>query len=154
MKRLSIDPKTADIDEIVERAVLLHGHVGPFLVVGIRMGLLALELLEHPGYFGLSAESEAGSTPPVSCLNDGVQIGSGCTTGKGNLITNVRVFLSGMTLGAQIDDARTDSLIDPYNAQCAMISGGRSVELYILIPDLVVCYHYPFEIDGYVDIAG
>jgi formylmethanofuran dehydrogenase subunit E len=48
--------------------------------------LHALTLLDHPGYFGLRAESEAGSTPPLSCLNDGVQIGSGCTTGKGNLV--------------------------------------------------------------------
>lgn len=86
MKTLSIDPRTADLREMVERGTLLHGHLGPFLVAGIRMGLLALDLLESPGYFGLRAESEAGSRTPISCLNDGIQIGSGCTAGKGNLV--------------------------------------------------------------------
>jgi formylmethanofuran dehydrogenase subunit E len=85
VKTLSIDPGTADLREVIERGTLLHGHLGPFLVAGIRMGLLAVTLLESPGYFGLRAESEAGSTTPLSCLNDGIQIGSGCTTGKGNL---------------------------------------------------------------------
>jgi len=85
VKCLAIDPETVDIDALVECGAALHGHFGPFLVLGIRMGLQALSLLKHPGYFGLRAESEAGSTPPLSCLNDGVQVGSGCTTGKGNL---------------------------------------------------------------------
>jgi formylmethanofuran dehydrogenase subunit E len=85
VKKLTLDPKTVDLDAMVERGTLLHGHLGPFLVAGIRMGLLALDLLGSPGYFGLRAESDAGSTTPLSCLNDGIQIGSGCTTGKGNL---------------------------------------------------------------------
>ena len=90
MKCLTIDPRSVDIDVAVERGALLHGHLGPFLVLGIRMGLLALEVLDHSGYFGLEAESEAGWTRPLSCLNDGIQIGSGCTTGKGNLIIIAR----------------------------------------------------------------
>jgi formylmethanofuran dehydrogenase subunit E len=85
MKTLSIDPTTADLSEMIERGTALHGHLGPFLVAGIRMGLLALSLLGSPGYFGVRARSEAGRTTPLSCLNDGIQIGSGCTTGKGNL---------------------------------------------------------------------
>lgn len=85
METLTIDPDNADLRALVERGTLLHGHLGPYLVAGIRMGLLALRQLNNPGYFGLRAESEAGRTPPLSCLNDGVQIGSGCTAGKGNL---------------------------------------------------------------------
>ena len=85
METLKIDPKNIDLDEMIERGVLLHGHLGPFLVAGIRMGLLALELLDSPGYFGITAVSETGSRTPLSCLTDGIQIGSGCTTGKGNL---------------------------------------------------------------------
>ena len=85
MKTLRIDPTTADVAALIERGTKLHGHLGPFLVAGIRMGLLALRELGSPGYFGLRAESEAGSKTPLSCLNDGVQIGSGCTAEKGNL---------------------------------------------------------------------
>ena len=84
METLTIDWKSADVRAMIERGTLLHGHLGPFLVAGIRMGLLALRELQSGGYFGLLAESQAGWTTPLSCLNDGVQIGSGCTAGKGN----------------------------------------------------------------------
>jgi formylmethanofuran dehydrogenase subunit E len=86
METLTIDPRNADLRAMVERGTSLHGHLGPYLVAGIRMGLLALRELDSPGYFQLRAESEAGRTTPLSCLNDGVQIGSGCTAGKGNLL--------------------------------------------------------------------
>ncbi len=85
METRKIDPVNADLSALIERGTSLHGHLGPFLVAGIRMGLLALRELGSPGYFGLRAESEAGRTTPLSCLNDGIQIGSGCTAGKGNL---------------------------------------------------------------------
>jgi len=85
MKTLTIDPRSADLQAMIERGTHLHGHLGPFLVAGIRMGLVALRELGSPGYFGLCAESRAGRTTPLSCLNDGIQIGSGCTAGKGNL---------------------------------------------------------------------
>ena len=85
MEKVTIDPTSVDLDAMIARGTLLHGHVGPFLVAGIRMGLLALETLGSPGYFGIRAESDAGSITPQSCLNDGIQIGSGCTAGKGNL---------------------------------------------------------------------
>lgn len=85
METLKIDPKNVDLDAMIERGTHLHGHLGPFLVAGIRMGVLALELLQSPGYFGIRAISETGAKTPLSCLTDGVQIGSGCTSGKGNL---------------------------------------------------------------------
>jgi len=86
VRTLTIDPAQVDLREVIDRGVLLHGHLGPFLVAGIRMGHLALTLLDSPGYFGIRVESQAGSTTPLSCLNDGIQIGSGCTAGKGNLV--------------------------------------------------------------------
>jgi len=86
LESLKIDPRDVDLAEMIERGIHLHGHLGPFLVAGIRMGLLALDLLKSTGYFGIHATSETGSTTPLSCLTDGVQIGSGCTAGKGNLM--------------------------------------------------------------------
>lgn len=85
METLRIDPKAVDLDRMIEQGIHLHGHRGPFLIAGIRMGLLALKLLDSPGYFGIEAESETGTVTPLSCLTDGIQIGSGCTLGKGNL---------------------------------------------------------------------
>jgi len=86
METLTIDPRTANLEQLIEDGTRFHGHLGPFLVVGIRLGLLALELLESDGYFGVRAESDAGSKTPLSCLSDGIQFGSGCTAGKGNLV--------------------------------------------------------------------
>jgi len=84
MEWLKIDPNV-DPRDLRELGIRLHGHRGPFLACGIRMGLLALRLLGSSGYSGIEAVAETGSTPPVSCLVDGLQIGCGCTTGKGNL---------------------------------------------------------------------
>ncbi len=43
METLKIDPRNVNPDEMIERGTHLHGHLEPFLVAGIRMGLLALE---------------------------------------------------------------------------------------------------------------
>jgi formylmethanofuran dehydrogenase subunit E len=61
-----------------------HGHIGPYVVLGYRAGLIALRSLgEDP--FSKRAVSFTGSQPPVSCFTDGVQLGSCCTLGKGNI---------------------------------------------------------------------
>ena len=62
-----------------------HGHLGPYVVLGYRMGQLALKELHSDGHFGLSAEVHSILAPPHSCLIDGVQLGSGCTLGKRNI---------------------------------------------------------------------
>jgi len=66
-----------------------HGHLGPYIVLGYRIGRYACEnLSKNP--FSLSARVYCSGTTPESCLADGVQLGSGCTLGKGN----IRVVLS------------------------------------------------------------
>jgi pyrimidine-specific ribonucleoside hydrolase len=62
-----------------------HGHLGVFSIVGAKMGIRARE------YFGvgpdmLTVVSYAGTKPPYSCLNDGIQVSTGSTLGQG-LIT-------------------------------------------------------------------
>ena len=61
-----------------------HGHLGPYVVIGYRMGRIANEKLGSDP-FTKKATVWTGVKPPVSCIIDGIQIGSGCTTGKGNL---------------------------------------------------------------------
>ena len=61
-----------------------HGHLGPFIVLGYRMGRYALAHLdENP--FALYAKVYCSGITPQSCLSDGVQLGSGCTLGKRNI---------------------------------------------------------------------
>lgn len=83
MIKLSIDRN--NINDMIERGIKLHGHAGPYLNLGIKMGLMALEMLNVKGYFDLSIEVELEYRTPISCLLDGLQISTGCTLGKGNI---------------------------------------------------------------------
>lgn len=62
-----------------------HGHLGPYVVLGYRMGRQALEILDSDGHFDLQAEVHSILHPPFSCFIDGVQLGTGCTLGKRNI---------------------------------------------------------------------
>jgi len=62
----------------------IHQHLGIYSIVGAKMGLFARE------YFGvgldkMKVKSLAGFYPPVSCLNDGLQISTGATLGRGDI---------------------------------------------------------------------
>lgn len=70
-----------DLPEELKRLADFHGHLGPYVLLGYRMGLMAKSYF--PGKF--FATVFTGTEPPVSCLIDGVQFSSRCTMGKGNL---------------------------------------------------------------------
>jgi len=60
----------------------MHSHLGIYSIIGAKMGLRILEYL-HVGLDEVTIVSNAGSEPPLSCLNDGLQIGAGTTLGYG-----------------------------------------------------------------------
>ncbi|MCK7460838.1 MAG: formylmethanofuran dehydrogenase subunit E family protein [Sphingobacterium sp.] len=60
----------------------LHGHLGIYAIIGAKMGLYAREIL-GAGHDELVINSLAGSKPPVSCMNDGLQVSTGATLGHG-----------------------------------------------------------------------
>jgi formylmethanofuran dehydrogenase subunit E len=70
---------------LLARAVDFHGHLGPFLILGIRMGVIARSMLNAQNYNDLTAVVFVNRNPPASCIVDGVQIASGCTLGKGTI---------------------------------------------------------------------
>jgi len=53
VKLETIDPAAVRLEELVERGIRFHGHLGPFLVLGLRMGLLALRELSSSGHLDL-----------------------------------------------------------------------------------------------------
>lgn len=67
-------------DEL-ERLKTFHGHIGPWAVVGYRMGEIARRKFPEK----LWVVVYTGTKPPISCLIDGVQFTSCCTMGKGNI---------------------------------------------------------------------
>jgi formylmethanofuran dehydrogenase subunit E len=71
--------------DLLNRAIEFHGHGGPFMVLGLRIGLIALKKLDAHGWFDLRCRAKLHWGPPDSCIVDGIQISSGCTTGKHNI---------------------------------------------------------------------
>jgi len=72
------------MDETLKKIEQFHGHLGPYAVLGYRMGRIANEKLGADPFLK-TAIVWTHIAPPMSCVIDGIQISSGCTTGKGNL---------------------------------------------------------------------
>ena len=62
----------------------VHGHIGPWSIVGSKMALRAMDLLDAR-YATMTAISEGGNVPPHGCITDGIVIGGCCTVGRGLL---------------------------------------------------------------------
>ncbi|MEM4700072.1 MAG: formylmethanofuran dehydrogenase subunit E family protein [Candidatus Nezhaarchaeales archaeon] len=62
----------------LEEAAKFHGHRGPWLVLGYRAGLRALEVLGS----GVRCSVRLPLRAPYTCLIDGIQASAGCTLGK------------------------------------------------------------------------
>lgn len=72
------------MDETLKTIEQFHGHLGPYAVIGYKMGKIACKKLGSDP-FKKTVTVSTGTTPPVSCIIDGIQLGSGCTLGKGNI---------------------------------------------------------------------
>ena len=62
----------------------LHRQLGVFSIIGVKMGIRAREYF-NTGVDEFSITSYAGSYPPLSCINDGLQVSTGSTAGHGLL---------------------------------------------------------------------
>ena len=60
----------------------IHGHVGIYNLIGVKMGLHAREMLGAKAG-EMHVVSYGASTPPVSCFNDGLQVSTEATIGHG-----------------------------------------------------------------------
>jgi formylmethanofuran dehydrogenase subunit E len=76
-----------ELDSTMSEAVRLHGHLGPFLVIGARMGNIAKNLLKGhaKGSVMLNATIRVPFVVPFSCAIDGVQVTTHCTVGNQRL---------------------------------------------------------------------
>lgn len=63
-----------------------HQHVGPNNIYGTKMGLYAKKLLNGENHM-IRVLSEAGTKPPISCLNDGIMCAICATYGRGLIST-------------------------------------------------------------------
>ena len=72
---------------LIENAAKLHGHLGPFLVIGVRMGEIAKRHLkvDQKNSRGLQANIKTPLSTPFSCVIDGIQATTSCTVGNQKL---------------------------------------------------------------------
>lgn len=90
------DDKEALILEI-KKAENLHGHLGPFLVIGVKMAKHAKKILnmEKAEQLDLQVMAKLPLTTPFSCILDGIQSTTQCTVGNRKL--KVKNFKEGVT---------------------------------------------------------
>ncbi len=69
----------------LKESVRFHGHLGPYLILGILMGEYALKNLRAKKYSGLEVKIKGADKKPKSCIVDGLQLSTGATLGKGNI---------------------------------------------------------------------
>ncbi len=81
MKRDSVERS----GPIFKRAEDFHGHLGPFLVIGIRMGLIGLDRLGRKKGDPLGVTASLPLRTPFSCVIDGLQMATRCTIGNQKL---------------------------------------------------------------------
>jgi formylmethanofuran dehydrogenase subunit E len=70
----------------LNQAVNFHGHLGPYLILGVLAGELAIKKLRCKRYFGVMVKVWGADKKPKSCLIDGLQLSTGATYGKGNIV--------------------------------------------------------------------
>jgi len=75
-----------ELATLVREAAEFHGHLGPFLVIGVRMGIIGLRELgieKNDGSLRITAMLR--DSVPFSCTIDGIQVATKCTTGNRKL---------------------------------------------------------------------
>jgi formylmethanofuran dehydrogenase subunit E len=90
------------LDRMLDEASMLHSHVGPFLALGVKAGLRAIEVLGYDPFEMRARIMVPRVSTPYTCFADGVQYATGCTLGK----LNIEIFEGGrleavFTLGSR-----------------------------------------------------
>jgi formylmethanofuran dehydrogenase subunit E len=69
----------------LEQAAEFHGHLGPFLAIGVRMGLIGLKKIGGSKSNQLVVTAALPLRVPFSCIIDGLQVSTSCTVGNQKL---------------------------------------------------------------------
>jgi len=76
-----------ELNTQLKAATDLHGHFGPFLALGVRMGLVGLRALgAKEGDTKLRVKVMLKYALPFSCVLDGIQTSTKCTVGNKRLV--------------------------------------------------------------------
>ncbi len=75
----------SELKSLLEKATEFHGHLGPFLVIGVRMGMIGLEKVSKDNSALLRIDVSLPLHVPFSCIIDGLQVTTHCTVGNQKL---------------------------------------------------------------------
>ena len=121
------DSRPVTLDEL-ER---FHGHIGPYVALGARMGVHAISEREIPKYFGLHVHVECPPEPPFSCLIDGLQAATGATMGKKNIehiiADKIRVTITDTKTKKQVSYTIKQSIMDMMKEMPNTMEKSRSI---------------------------
>ena len=70
---------------LIEKAAEFHGHLGSFLAIGVRMGLIGMERIGEPRWGMMRITVSLPMRVPFSCVVDGLQFSTKCTIGNQKL---------------------------------------------------------------------
>jgi formylmethanofuran dehydrogenase subunit E len=114
----------------INEAVKFHGHLGPYLVLGLLAGELALKKLKTRKHFGIEVRVWGADKKPKSCFLDGLQLSTGATYGKGNIrkirADRIRLILSDLENNKQVAVSFKDGLIKKLDA----LKGHRDSQVF------------------------
>jgi len=110
---------------ILKEAEGFHGHLGPFLVIGVRAGLIGLMKLGiQKSDPKLATTVMLKNSIPFSCILDGVQIATGCTVGNKRLrlenSSSVAIIFenkNGKKVEIEVNSAALNKLIEQLSAE-------------------------------------
>jgi len=90
------------IPQELAEAARFHTHLGPYLVVGLRMGRAVTSRFGSEP-FSYKIRAHTGRVPPYSCSVDGMQLATPCTTGNGCIeVTEERLMALDAIRGATV----------------------------------------------------
>jgi formylmethanofuran dehydrogenase subunit E len=104
-----VTEEAKEIRKQMKEASELHGHLGPFLVIGVRMGKTAKQILnsENQQNRELHVSVKVPLLTPFSCILDGIQSTTHCTIGNQRL----SVKKSRQKIAAQFETTDSDKTL-------------------------------------------
>ncbi len=117
------------------QVVQFHGHLGPSVVAGARMGMAGLRAVKAKGYFDVEVTCDGPfAKPPQACFLDGLQVATGATLGKRTLhwvrADRIAVRVKNTRTGKTAQLSPTPALVDllaSFKAQ-PKAAGGRQAD--------------------------
>lgn len=135
----------------------MHGHLGIYAIIGVKMGIKALEYLgvEHGD---IHVKSFAGVKPPVSCMNDGLQVSTGATIGHGlieslptdNPLPEAIFSTEEKSIRIKLNDLVKNIIIGKINA--AIVNSGHYPHYWEYVRKLAVRYWAELDRNEIFDI--